>query len=95
MGVDSRYDKYGEIVHKMSGLVPSVIAERDVSIKDVVEMYRDDLPSPMHTEEEIIRWKRHWVGNDKRPDTVYVIPICILMCTDMAYYKHTASHYAF
>ena len=70
MEVDSRYDKYGEIVHKMSGLVPSVIAERDVSIKDVVEMYRDDLPSPMHTEEEIIRWKRYWVGNDKRPDTV-------------------------
>ena len=55
MEVDSQYDKYGEIVHKMSGLVPSVIAERDVSIKDVVEMYRDDLPSPMHTEEEIIR----------------------------------------
>ena len=35
MEVDgSRYDKYGEIVHKISGLVPSVIAERgDVSIK--------------------------------------------------------------
>ena len=24
----------------------------------------------MHTEEEIIRWKRHWVDNDNRPDTV-------------------------
>ena len=34
MGVGSRYDKYGEIVHRMSGLVPSVIAERDdVSIR--------------------------------------------------------------
>ena len=70
MEADSRYDKYREIVHKMSGLVSSVIAERDVSIMDLVEMYRDDLLSPMHTEEEIIRWKRHWVGNDKRPETV-------------------------
>ena len=33
-------------------------------------MYRDALPSPTHTEEEIIRWKRHWLDNDKRPDTV-------------------------
>ena len=29
MKVDSRYNKYGEIVHKISGLVPSVIAERE------------------------------------------------------------------
>ena len=39
MEVDSRYDKYGEIVHKISGLVPSVRAERDgVSIKHVVKI---------------------------------------------------------
>ena len=89
MKVDSRYDKYGEIVHKISLLMQSVIAERDdVSIKDVVKMYWDDLPSPMHTGVEIIRWKRHWVDNDKRPDTVTkALEVCDTVCTD--YFRHS------
>ena len=66
MEVDSRCDEYGEI----SGLAPSVIAERDdVSIKDVVKMYRNDLPSPMHMEEEIMM-ETTQVDNDKRSGTV-------------------------
>ena len=47
VGIDSRFDKYGAIVHRMAGLVPMVAAQRDdVSITDAVE--------------EFIRWKWHW-----------------------------------
>ena len=45
-GIDSRFDKYGEAILNMIGLVPSVIVARnDSSIDQLVELYHEDLPS--------------------------------------------------
>ena len=41
------FDKYGKIVLAMAGLVPSIIAENDVSVINILDMYSDDLPSPL------------------------------------------------
>ena len=45
-GIDVRFDKYGKIVQAMAELVPSIIAENDVSIIDILDMYSDHLPRP-------------------------------------------------
>ena len=45
-GIDVRFDKYGNIVLAMAGLVPSLIAKNDVSVIDILDMYSDDLSSP-------------------------------------------------
>ena len=46
-GLDVHFDKYGKIVLAMAGLVPSIIAENDVSVINILDMYSDDLPSPL------------------------------------------------
>ena len=48
-GIDVRFDKYGITVLMMQALIPSNIAERDVTIDDIDEIYKDD---------KFIRWKR-------------------------------------
>ena len=45
-GIDVCFDKYGKIVQAMAELVPSIIAENDVSIIDILDMYSDHLPRP-------------------------------------------------
>lgn len=71
-GIDVRFDKYGQTVLSMAGLIPSVIAENDVLINDIVDMYRDDLPTPIHCQEEFVRWKRRWSNCEisLRPKTI-------------------------
>ena len=71
-GIDVRCDKYGKIVLAMAGLVRSVIAENDVSVIDILDMYSDDLPSPLHFNDEVICWKRRWNASEVStlPDTV-------------------------
>ena len=59
-GIDVRFDKYGKTIHLMCGLIPSVTAEREVDIKDIIEQYKDDLSMPDNTIEEFFRWKRRW-----------------------------------
>ena len=50
----------------MIGLVPTAVAVRDdVNISDAIELDRDDLPSPIHAYEELIRWKRRWSACDE------------------------------
>ena len=39
------------------GLVPSVICDKDVDLKDVVQLYSKDMPSPEVVEQELKRWK--------------------------------------
>ena len=63
-GIDVRFDKYGKIFLAMAGLVPSVIAENDVSVIDILDMYSDDLPSTLHFNGEVIRWKRRWTASE-------------------------------
>ena len=42
----------------MYGIIPSVIAERDVTIDDNTEEYKEDLPMLINAIEEFCRWKR-------------------------------------
>ena len=48
----------------MEALIPSVLAERDVTIDDIVEIYKDDILAPNNCQEEFIRWKRRWSVHD-------------------------------
>ena len=52
-GIDNRFEKYGSTVYLMYGLIPSVVIERDITVKDTIEQYQDDLPMPINVEEEI------------------------------------------
>ena len=63
-GIDVCFDKYDEIVLAMAGLVPYVIAEDDVSVIDILDMYSDDLPSPVYFNHEVVRWKRKWTASE-------------------------------
>ena len=71
-GIDVCFDKYGKTVLMMQALFPSAIAERDVTIDDIVEIYEDDLPAPNNCQEEFIQCKRRWSARDisKRPHTI-------------------------
>ena len=46
------FDKYGSTVYLMYGLIPSVIVERDIPVKDIIGQYQDDLPMSINAEEE-------------------------------------------
>ena len=69
--IDVRFDKHGETVLMMQALIPSIIVERDVTIDDVVEIYKEYLPALNNCQEEFIRWKRRWSVRDisERPQT--------------------------
>ena len=63
-GIDVRFDKYGKTVLMMQALIQSVIAERDVTIDEIVEIHKDNLPASNNCQEEFIRWKRRWSVRD-------------------------------
>ena len=48
----------------MQALIPSVIAERDVTIDDIAEICKDNLPAPDNCQEQSIQWKRRWSVSD-------------------------------
>ena len=74
VGIDSRFDKYGVVIHRMAALIPAIIVTRDdFDFKEVLNIYSDDLPSPNRAEEEFIRWRREWLLTDesvRRPDSI-------------------------
>ena len=74
VGIDSCFDKYGVLVHRMASLIPAIIVTRDdFNFKEVLNIYSDDLPSPNRAEEEFIRWRREWLLADesvRRPDSI-------------------------
>ena len=78
VGIDSRFDKYGVVVHRMAALIPAIIVTRDdFDFKEVLNIYSDDLPSPNRAEEEFIRWRREWLLADetvRRPDSIAKAP---------------------
>ena len=49
-GLNTRFDKYGSMIHKMHVFVPSVIGMRKVEgnykIEEIIHEYRDDLSTP-------------------------------------------------
>ena len=51
-GIDNRFDKYGSTVYLMYSLIPSVIVDRDITVKDIIEQYQNDLSMPINAEEE-------------------------------------------
>ena len=82
-GLNTRFDKYGSMIHKMHAFFPSVIGmgkvERDYKIKETIHEYRDDLPTPRNALEESSRWKRRWKAVPKKylPDSVAkVLKVC-------------------
>ena len=48
----------------MQALIPSVITEKDLTIDDIVEIYKDDLPAPNNCEEEFTWCKKGWSIRD-------------------------------
>ena len=68
------FNKYGKIIVAITELVLSVIAESDVSVITILDMYSDDLPSPLHFNDEVnfMGWKRRWTASKvcTRPDTI-------------------------
>ena len=58
-GTDNRFHKYSSIIHLKYGLILSVIVERDITVKDIIEQYQDDQPMPVNAE-EFFQWKRRW-----------------------------------
>ena len=56
----------------MYGLILSVVVEIDIALKDIKELYQDDLPVLINEEEEFFRWKRRWesVSKNDRPSTI-------------------------
>ena len=71
-GINNRFDKHGSTVYLMYGLIPSVIVERDITVKDMIEQYQDDLTMSINAEEEFFRWKRRWESLSKNdcPSTI-------------------------
>ena len=74
VGIDSRFGKYGVVIHRMAALIPAIIVTRDdLDFKEVLNIYSGDLPSPNRAEEEFIRWRREWLLTDesaRRPDSI-------------------------
>ena len=70
--IDVRFDKYGKTVLMMQALIPSIIVERDVTIDDIVERYKEYLPALNNCKEEFIRWKKRWSVRDisESPHTI-------------------------
>ena len=58
IGSDVRFDKYGKTVLMMEALIPSVIAERDVTTNDIAEIWKDNLPALHNCQEKFIQWER-------------------------------------
>ena len=82
-GLNTRFDKYGSMIHKMHAFFPSVIGmgkvERDYKIKETIHEYRDDLPTPRNAFEERSMWERRWKAVPKKnlPDSVAkVLKVC-------------------
>ena len=59
-GIDNRFDNYGSTVYLISELVPSVLVERNLKVKNAIEQYQGDLQKPICAKEELFRWKRRW-----------------------------------
>ena len=75
-GLNTRFDKYGSMIHKIHAFVPSVIrmgkVERNCKMEEIIHEYRNDLPTARNAFEEFSRWERRWkaVPKENRPNSV-------------------------
>ena len=56
---------------RVIGLTPAVICQRNVELSELVDLYKNDLPSPELVEQEVYRWKHKYssLSVEERPDT--------------------------
>ena len=89
-GNDVRLNKYGKTVLMVHVLIPSVIAEWNVTIDDIVEICKDDLPASNNCQEEYFRLKRSWSarGISERPLTI----VQVLKHSDSDAYLNLSVH---
>ena len=81
--LNTRFDKYGSMIHKIHAFVPSVIrmgrVERNYKMEEIIHEYRNDLPTARNAFEEFSRWERRWktVPKENRPHSVAkVLKVC-------------------
>ena len=81
--LNTRFDKYGSMIHKIHAFVPSVIrmgrVERNYKMEEIIHEYRNDLPTARNAFEEFSRWERRWkaVLKENRPYSVSkVLKVC-------------------
>ena len=81
--LNTRFDKYGSMIHKIHAFVPSVIrmgkVERNYKMEEIIHEYRNDLPTARNAFEEFSRWERRWkaVPKENRPNSVAkVLKVC-------------------
>ena len=71
------------MTHKMHPFVPSVTemrkVERNYKTEEIINKYRDDLPTPRNAFGEYSRWEKQWkaVPKENQPDSVAkVLKVC-------------------
>ena len=67
---ETRFGPLQQKAAKLLTLVPSVVANGDLGIKDVAEFYEDDLPNPCTLDFEARQWERQWSSVETKPDSL-------------------------
>ena len=56
-GLNTSFDKYDSMIHKMHAFVPSVIEMVKVEINQIIHEYRDNLPTPRNAFGVYSKWE--------------------------------------
>ena len=70
--LESRFSPLAKTASSLLCLVPSILcSDHDVNFADVLDMYSGDMPTPEIFDQEISRWKHHFLAipASKRPNT--------------------------
>lgn len=49
--IDCKFGKYSTILHKMDGVIPTVITQRDIPNEGILNECSEDLPASLNTPE--------------------------------------------
>ena len=58
--LDKQFSSLAITATSLLGLVPSVICTKNVDIREALDVYSEDLPSPELMDMELARWKAHY-----------------------------------
>ena len=71
--LEMQFSPMAKTAAKILTIVPSILCDEDkeVDIRDIFELYSNDLPSPELLDQELVRWKMKYtsVSNDKIPSS--------------------------
>ena len=69
--IENQFSPMAQTASKLLGLVPAVICERDIDMTEVVQLYRNDMPSPELFTQEHTRWKIRYLAKaaSERPSS--------------------------